>query len=308
MTGLGPLLFVARHGKLVLIAGLVAGIALPGLATALRPWIPQMVAILLFLTAFRIGPRETVDNVAAVARTSVTVVALQLALPLLFVAGIGVAGLPFTPLALAVTLMLAAPSVTGAANFSILLGHDPAPALRLLILGTAALPLTCIPIFAQLPQFGALDAVLVAAARLLVVILAAALMGFALRHWGFPRLGERGRRATDGLTAIALAVIVVGLMSAVRPAYEQDPSNLAFWLAAAFAVNFGLQIATYLILRAGGQPDAVPTAIVAGNRNFALFFVALPPETSDPLLIFLGCYQFPMYLTPTLLRRFYDAG
>ena len=46
-------------------------------------------------------------------------------------------------------------------------------------------------------------------------------------------------------------------------------------------------------------------AITAGNRNIALFLVALPPETTDALLLFIGCYQVPMYLTPLLMTRFY---
>ncbi len=303
---LSCLTFIARHGKLGLIAGLVAGVAFPGMAETLRHWIPELVALLLFLTAFRIGPVETVENLGALARTTITALALQLALPVLFLSGFLVSGLPLTPLALAVALMLAAPSVTGSANFSILLNHEPAPALRLLIVGTAILPLTCIPVFWLLPQFGALSSVLLAAIRLLAVILLAASLGFALRHWGFRSMNVDQRRATDGLTVIVLAIVVVGLMSAIRPAFERDPAELGFWLAAAFGVNFGMQIVTYAILKAKGRSDAVPTAIVAGNRNFALFFVALPPETTDPLLIFLGCYQFPMYLTPTLMRRLYD--
>ncbi|GGH34837.1 hypothetical protein SAMN05444007_1084 [Cribrihabitans marinus] len=305
---MSPLVFLARHGKLILIAGLVAGIALPGVAATLRPWIPEMVALLLFLTAFRIGPSDTIETLDAVARTTRAVLILQLVLPLGFLGLLYLLGQPLSPLSLAVALMLSAPSVTGSANFSILLGHDPAPALRLLILGTALLPLTCIPIFWLMPQFGALGAVLEAAGRLLAVILAAAVLGFALRHWGFRSLGDRGRRATDGLTVIALAVIVVGLMSAVRPTFDRDPALLAFWMAAAFAANFGMQIATFLVLRARGRRAAVPTSIVAGNRNFALFFVALPPESTDALLVFLGCYQVPMYLTPTLLRRLYDTA
>ncbi|MEX0320500.1 MAG: hypothetical protein AB3N21_21300 [Ruegeria sp.] len=300
------LAFIARHGKLGLIAGLLAGLALPDLAAKLRPWIPEMVAFLLFLTAFRIGPVEAAGGLDALTRTTGSVLVLQLLLPLGFLVGLRLLGLPLTPLAMAIALVLAAPSVTGSANFAILLGHDPAPALRLLILGTAALPLTCIPVFWLLPEFGNLPAVLVAAARLLAVILAAAGLGFALRHWGARQLSELNRRAVDGLTVIALAVIVIALMSAVRPAMTEKPAELAFWLLAAFGINFGTQIAAYLILRARNRADAVPTAIVAGNRNFALFFVALPPEATDPLLIFLGCYQFPMYLTPTLLRRLYD--
>ena len=52
----------------------------------------------------------------------------------------------------------------------------------------------------------------------------------------------------------------------------------------------------------------VPISIVAGNRNIALFLVALPAEITNPLLIFIGCYQVPMYLTPILMRRLYGQG
>jgi len=43
------------------------------------------------------------------------------------------------------------------------------------------------------------------------------------------------------------------------------------------------------------------TSIVAGNRNIALFLIVLPPEVAGPLMIFIGCYQIPMYLTPMVL-------
>jgi len=61
-----------------------------------------------------------------------------------------------------------------------------------------------------------------------------------------------------------------------------------------------------MLLRRGGKHRlAVPLAIIAGNRNIALFLTALPTPVTDPLLLFIGCYQIPMYLTPILLGRFY---
>ena len=54
-----------------------------------------------------------------------------------------------------------------------------------------------------------------------------------------------------------------------------------------------------------GLPEPVGPAIVAGNRNAALFLMALPASVTEPLLILLGCYQLPMYLTPILLARLY---
>jgi hypothetical protein len=102
-----------------------------------------------------------------------------------------------------------------------------------------------------------------------------------------------------------MAIIVVGLMSAVGPALRDAPGALVLWLGAAIAANFGMQMATALVLRRRWTEVAGSIGIVAGNRNIALFLVALPGDVTDPILLFIGCYQIPMYLTPVLLRRFH---
>ncbi|MEO0387405.1 MAG: hypothetical protein AAF281_07720 [Pseudomonadota bacterium] len=298
---------VARRGRLALVAGLVAGLLLPGLAAAMRPWLPELVGVLLFLTAFRIGPRAALGSLGDLRATFGLALLFQGVLPLVVLAALTGLDLVHWPLALSLLLVLAAPSITGAPNFAIMLGHDPAPALRLVILGTALFPLTVLPILALAPILGSPGEVALAASRLLVVIGLAVTLGFGLRHGIAPTLSGERQRQLDGLAAIMLAVLVVGLMSALGPALRETPGRLALWALAAFAVNFGLQIVWALI---GGRdrPGAVGVSIVAGNRNVALFLVALPPEVTDPLLIFIGCYQVPMYLTPILLRRFYPPG
>jgi hypothetical protein len=71
-----------------------------------------------------------------------------------------------------------------------------------------------------------------------------------------------------------------------------------------FAANFGLQLVAYRVTRTLVPPKRVaPLSIIAGNRNVALFLLALPMDVTDELLAFIGCYQLPMYLTPLLLRK-----
>ena len=122
----------------------------------------------------------------------------------------------------------------------------------------------------------------------------------------FQVLSEKATRSVDGASAIFLYMIVVGLMAAVGPALWQDFPLFLKTLAAAFAVNFGLQILFFFILNTEGLTEKrVPFSIVSGNRNMALFLTALPVAVTDPLLLFIGCYQIPMYLTPMLLGRLY---
>ncbi|MGV8935685.1 MAG: hypothetical protein ACOH2J_01045 [Allorhizobium sp.] len=299
--------FLARHGRYVLVGGLVVGVAFPELAGMLRPLIPEMVAIMLFTAALRIGPAAALGRLGEM-RTSLGMVALyQIVLPcglaLVFLA-FGLSG----PLMTAVVLVAAASPISGSPNLTLLTGNDPAPALRLLIAGTALLPLTVLPAFALWPAFGSAGTVIFASVKLIGLISVSAALAFAIRHFLLPQPSAATVTAIDGFSALMMAITVIGLMSAIGPAFASRPGILASNVAAAFALNFGLQCVAFTVMRRRGPSKAgVAYAIIAGNRNVMLFLTALPGAVVEPLLLFIACYQVPMYLTPILLGRLYAA-
>ncbi len=296
----------AHHGRLVLVLGLAVGIALPDLAIAMRPWIGGMIASLLFLAALRVGHRQAVGALGDLGASVGLATLLQVILPLSAILLFAALGLSGAALATFFVLMLAAAPVTGSPNLAIMTGNDPAPALRQIVVGTALLPLTVLPVFWLSPAFGEARAVLTAAGGLMALIIAATGAAFLLRAFWLRNPSERTIQSIDGLSAIAMAVVVIGLMSAVGPAIRQTPLTFAGVLALVCAVNFLLQIAAAtLARRARFERRAAAIGIVAGNRNVALFLTVLPQETIDPILLFIGCYQIPMYLTPAILGRFY---
>ncbi|WP_274425835.1 hypothetical protein [Chelativorans sp. YIM 93263] len=302
-----PLSWAARHGRVLLIAGLAVGIALPGLAVVVKPWLSELVALLLFLGALRVGPRQALGASRDVGFSIGAVAAFQLFLPVAFASIFLVFGW-HSPLATGLVLMAAAAPISGSPQITAMLGHDPAPSLRLLVVGTALLPLTIIPAFWQTPALDDMASVFAAAGRLFALILVSTGLAFFVHRFVLRAENQETVRAIDGLSAIVMAVMVVGLMSAVGPAITGNPAGLALNLAAAFGACFALQIATALFLRIVGKGEiAVPVATVMGNRNIALFLTALPATITDPLLLFIGCYQIPMFSTPILLRGFYRA-
>jgi hypothetical protein len=300
---------IARRGRSLLVAGLAVGILMPGLALEMKPWLPELVSLLLFLAALRIGPRQAFGAVRDLPSTVGLIVLFQLLMPVVAIAIMAAFGRLDSPVAQALVLMLAASPISGSPNLTVLTGNDPAPALRLLILGTALLPLTVLLPFWLLPELGTVGGVMLAAGRLLVVIWLAAGAAFLVRGFLFRQPLDEAIEALDGVSAIAMAVVVVGLMSAVGPAIIETPLEFLYWLLIAFGANFGMQlIAAFVSNMAGAVKARAAYSIVAGNRNIALFLVALSPGVTDPLLLFIGCYQIPMYLTPLLLSRFYRAG
>lgn len=301
---LSALIWIGQQGRYCLIAGLVGGLVSPGLAEILRPWIGTMVAILLFVTGLRIGARDAFGSLKTLGPALVRIGVLQALLPIAAAIALHGLGLSDQPLSLAVVLMLAAPSLTGAPNFAIMMGRDPVPGLRLLVLSTALFPLTAFPVLVLLdPTDGGAWGALSLSLGLLAAILCAAGLGFVVRAT-IPSFGNKSSQgALDGVAAILLAVVVVGLMGAVGPLLRSDPLELLKWLLTALVINVFLVAATLHLSNWSDSRMLLATAIYAGNRNIALFLIALPEAVAGPLLIFVGCYQIPMYLTPILLSR-----
>lgn len=296
----------STHARACLILGLAAGLLLPGFAATLVPWLPHMVAILLTVTALRIGHTAALGSVGDLRWGLGAVAALQMVVPLIFLGLLFLAGQQNTPATLAIVLTCAAPAITGSVNLALLMQLDAGRMMQILVLGTAAFPLTILPVLTLLPQLGPAGDVVRAAFSLLAVIVIATAAGFAMRALLFPRPTEGQIKALDGLSVLAFSFIVVGLMAALTPALQNDPWEVAKWALLAFAISYVMQFLTLLILRHGPLlPVAGPLAIGAGNRNIAIFLVALPQEVLAPLMIFIGCWQLPMYLTPMLLPRLY---
>ncbi len=282
------------------------GAGLPGLAAAMAPWLPQMVAVLLVITAFRIGHRAALGALGDLRWSLPAVLVLQLVLPLGVVSAFALMGLRDTPLALALTLACAAPTIAGGASLAIILRQDPARMMQFLVLGTALFPLTILPVLMSLPVVAEPAALLVVALRALAIILGACCAGFALRAILLPRPDPRQIAAMDGAAVLFFAIIVIGLMAALGPMLRDDPGQAFLWALSAFALSFGLQAAALILLRRSAlAPVAGPLALAAGNRNIALFLISLPPEMLGPVMIFVACWQLPMYLTPVLLPRLY---
>lgn len=297
----------ASNGRYLLVAGLVVAILIEPLAHSIRPFIAELVVLMLMAAAFRVGLRAAIGARRDLQFSLIVVLLLQVAVPIILLAifqFIGWKGV----LPTALVLMAAGASISGAPNLSVLSGGDPAPALRLMVIGTALLPLTVLPVFWLLPGLGDGAAVLIPALRLMLAIAVAAIVGFAIRAYLFSDASLDVIKSADGISAILMFVIVIGLMSAVGPALREAPGLLGVTLLTAFAINFGLQLAGYLALSSRYfAPVRTPISIVAGNRNIALFLTALPTTITDPMLLFIGCYQIPMYLTPILLGRLYAS-
>ncbi len=303
---MNPLHLAARHGPYVLVSGLVAGLLLPGLAEPMRPFLPPLVMVLLFLTLLRMKLGAILGSLVDLKQVAVTIVAFQLAMPLL-VAGVGiVGGWTDTPVFLSLLIMAAAPSISGSPNMCLMMGYPAEYAMRLVVAGTAVLPITALPIFWLMPELGDMQAVLMTTLRLFLTIVVAILSAIVLRRTVLREPSDATLLNMEGAATITLAAFVVGLMPSLSAVVIVNPGVAIFWIVFACVINFGAQVVSFRLTRTSLPPaKATAVSLIAGNRNIAIFFVALPPELTLPIMVFIGAYQIPMYLTPLIMGRLY---
>lgn len=297
--------FLARNARLVLVAGLIVGILAPGLAELLRPAVGPTVILLLFIAVLRMGPQGVSAGLRGLPDAIGRTLVLQLALPVAAAAVFAASGVLAHPIAMGCVLALAAPPITGSANITLMVGGEPGPALRQLVVGTLLLPLTIVPVYLMVPAFGSPQAIMRSAVELLALIALAGAAALALRHYRLVRGTPAALLVMDAAAAFLLGAVVVGLMSAIGPAVLDRPSIFAATLGAAFIVGFAPQLLASGLASRSDPRAAAAIGITAGNRNMALFLSVLPAATVDDVLLFVGCFQIPMYLTPFILARWY---
>lgn len=275
----------------------------------MRTAIPACIGLLLFTAVLRIFADTRLPEIVGSRSTFMPlmgrVLLSQLALPCVLLLIGTFAGVPMLWV-LALTLVAAASPISGCPNLVLLMRGDAALALRWLLIGTAVLPITCLPVLYFLYPNQPVSAML--QPSLVLVLLIGVSVGLALlviritRHYSV----VLNKPAIDGVSALVLALMVIGLMSAFHSP-DTSMSDVVLMLLLAIVINAGLQCLGVLgawILKYE-KARTVCTGVVCGNRNIALYLTALPVAQMEPLLLFIACYQVPMYLTPLIGDLFY---
>jgi BASS family bile acid:Na+ symporter len=84
-----------------------------------------------------------------------------------------------------------------------------------------------------------------------------------------------------------------------------DPAWVLGGLLLAFAAAAALNLLTAGLMWWAGRRVALAAGLLSGNRNMALYLAVLPATTDPDLLLFFALCQFPLFLSPFLLKPLY---
>ncbi|MDH3230370.1 MAG: hypothetical protein OEN55_11310 [Alphaproteobacteria bacterium] len=298
------LAMLARHARPVLAGGIFAGLLLPDLAALLRPLMEAAVVASLTLSMLRIDWPAIVAYGRQPARAGAALGWILLGAPALTLMAVTVLGVP-AGLAVALVFAAAAPPVTAAPAFALLLGLDAALALVVLVVGTALLPLTLGPV-----AFWLLDLELSVGLgpflmRIAVFIgLPFLVSGISRRFIGRGRLDARASEI-NGAIVLALVVFAIGIMDGVTARLLADPRTVAAFAGAAFALNFALQALGTAAFLWMGRRQALTLGLSSGYRNMAIMLVLTAGIAGPDMWLYVAMAQLPMYILPMLTAPLY---
>ena len=302
-----PLAFFAasaRYASILLAVGIFGGVASPGLARAFHGFVTPNVLMMMTLVLLRIDLPGTLAHLRRPGRVA-TLVAVQLfACPVLVWAL--TAPFPLDPgIRDGMVIFATGCAATSSAAFARMVGLDPELSLLVTLATTFLVPLTAPPTALLLMGIDLSIGTGAFMGRLALVVGLPMLLSLALRRLiGPPRLARIGP-AVDGLLVWLVVFYGFAVMDGLQERIAADPAWVLQALLAAFAVDYGLNLATTLGLRRLGAGVAATAGLMSGNRNMALYLAVLPATLDPRIALFFGLCQIPLFLSPFLLSPLY---
>jgi BASS family bile acid:Na+ symporter len=297
-TPVAALAWLGRQGTRAVAASIFIGIAVPPLATLLKPGFPYALFVLLCLAFLRVDPGDVRAHFARPMVVAAAAAWMMLATPLM----IGLALIALDAEARANGLFIAMILQAAAPTLAALMGLDAALSLATLIVCTALTPLTA-PAFAALFAGSGLSISPYAlGAKLLAMLAGAAVVAALVRRFAGKAWVARQSERIDGLSVIALFFFAVALMDGVLVAILTEPLKVLGLTALSFGLSLGFAALTALVFARLGAGQALALGLAAGNRNMGLMLAAAGTAVPELTWIYFAVAQFPIYLMPAMLK------
>jgi hypothetical protein len=298
------LAWLGRQGTRAIAAIVLIGIAVPPLGAVLKPFVTEAIFVLLTIAFLRVdvaalrGYAQRPGIVLAVTAWT------MLAIPLLIGAGGLLLGLGTRAPELFLGLMMyaVASPMMAAPAFAAALGLDAALVLMTLVASSVLTPFTA-PGFAYAFVGPALTlSPLALGAKLFAILAGSALIAVALRRIVGAAAIERYRDEIDGFNILVMFVFVAAVMENLAARLIAAPMLMIALTALTFAVSFAVLGLTTVLFVKVGRERALVLGLTASQRNMGLMLAAAGTALPDLVWLYFGLSQFPIYLSPQLLK------
>ncbi|MFL1462326.1 hypothetical protein ACI6QG_09000 [Roseococcus sp. DSY-14] len=294
----------AHRGAALLAGGIFVGLFVPPLASAMRDVVTPVVFCLMTLVLLRVDPAQVLAWLRRPVLVGLLLLWLLAACPVLAWAACAALGFE-GPLAAALVIMATGCAATSSPAFARLVGLDGEISLVAAVLSTLLVPFTAPPLALGLMGIDLAISLPGLMLRLALLVGLPLLLSIGIRRVVAPAALARWGRAVDGAVVLLVVLYGFGVMDGILARMLEQPGFVLGGIALAFAGAFALNLATALAFAPFGGRVALSAGLLSGNRNMALYLAVLPAATDASILMFFALCQFPLFLSPFLLRPAY---
>ncbi len=295
------LALLLRRAPFFILGGVAVGVSVPDIAALMRPWVVPISVAMVVVSMLRIEPAKLLATFRRPVLVTTAGLFVLLALPVTTFLLATASGMPGW-LATGLTYAAAAPPLSSAAAFAILVRVDPGLVTGISIPATLVAPVTVWMLTASFPGLG--NGVVLGALvlRLSAIILGALGVALLIR-----RLVGEGRVTAwaprlDGMTVVLVLIIAIGVMHDIGIAFRSEPWSWLGILALTALVSYGSLILTIAVFWLAGRDEACAAGLCASTKNMAVMVAAVLGTVDPRISLVVITAQFPIFLSPLLMR------
>ncbi len=294
----------ARRGSVLLAVGIFGGVLSPGLAAACKGVVTPVVLAMMTLVLLRVDLAGTLAHLRRPVQVAAIVAFLMLACPVLAWAVVRPLGMD-PGITAGVVIFATGCAATSSPAFARMVGLDPELSLVATLATTFLVPLTAPPMALLLLGVDLSIGTGTFMGRLGVIVGLPMLLSLGLRRLLGPVRLMRWADAVDGLLVWLVVLYGFAVMDGLDARMAADPAWVVQAVAAAFIADYGLNLLTAGVFARLGTRAAASAGLMSGNRNMSLYLAVLPAAADPRIALFFGICQFPLFLSPFLLRPLY---
>jgi BASS family bile acid:Na+ symporter len=297
----------ARHGAIILAVSIFIGLFIPPLARAMRFIVTPTVVGLMTLVLLRVDFAAVFAYLRRPGLVLLLLGWLMVGCPVAAYAAVWLAAQAGLSGTLGSAFVVAATgcAATSGPAFARLVGLDAQLSLVASVLSTLLVPFTAPPLALGLLGVALPITIGGLSARLALVVGLPLLISLGVRRlMGEDRLKPYSG-SIDGAAVLLVALYGVGVMDGMLAIALARPGFFLLATGLAFLCNYGLNALTTAVFLPFGRTISLAAGLTSGNRNMALYLAVMPADTDPALLLFFALCQFPLFLSPFLLRPVY---
>ena len=297
------LAWLGRQGTRALAVSVFLGLALPTIAAAVKPYLGEMVFLLLLFSYLRTDPTAFRRYLAAPGIVIAAALWVMVALPAVFGLIFAWTGLRAAMPALytIIILHMAAAPITSSAAFAALIGLDVALSLITLIATSALSPITS-GTFSYLFLGVSLISPVALGLKLFFFFAASGATAWVIRRVAGQAWIERQKDPIDGLNVLAVALFAIAAMDGVPRYATAHPLltvELLVFITVLAALMVGLSVLAFWRV---GVYRGLAIGLLAAFRNLGVVMAALGSSLPEIAWFYFALVQFPIFLLPALIK------